>query len=151
MKVVSKEPRPLDRLTLEGTMISEHRSGLLLNRKGEWGQNLPLQFGILGTEEEEGSRLRPKRVRKKKRSRQEDEVEKTPSKRDRRDQDPPDLGMTVQQPGQNEEQITIEKPQTHSVISYFLANQSKHELGLQNGFQGGKATQDHRKTGHKMQ
>ena len=41
MKVVSKEPRPLDRLTLEGTMISEHRSGQLLNRKGEWGQNLP--------------------------------------------------------------------------------------------------------------
>ena len=35
MKVVSKEPRPLDRLTLEGTMISEHRSGHLLNRKGE--------------------------------------------------------------------------------------------------------------------
>ena len=36
------------------------------------------QFEILGTEDEEGSRLRPERSRKKKRSRQEDEVEKTP-------------------------------------------------------------------------
>ena len=106
-------------------MISEHRSGQLLNRKGEWGQNLPPQFGILGNEEEERSRLRPKRVRKKKRSRQEDrqeegEVGKTPSKKDRKDPSPPDLGMAVQLGHQDEEQIIIEKPQTHSGKSFFI-------------------------------
>ena len=120
-------------------MISEHRSGQLLNRKGEWGQNLPPQFGILGNEDEEGRGLRPereKRVRKK-RSRQEDrqeegEVGKTPSKKDRKDRkdpSPPDLGMAVQLGRQDEDQIIIEKPQVHSVKSYFIqASLSKHEL-----------------------
>ena len=61
----------------------------------------PPQFGILGTEDEEGSRLRPERSRKKKRSRQEDEeVEKTPSKRDRKDPPPrPWNGSATNGPG----------------------------------------------------
>ena len=75
MKVVSREPRPLDRLTLEGTMISKHRSDLLLNRKGEYWQNLPPKFGIIGTEGKERSRLRPERSMKMKRSRQEERQE----------------------------------------------------------------------------
>ena len=94
MKVVSKEPHPLDRLTLEGTMISEHRSGLLLNRKGEWGQNLPPQFGILDSEDKVGSRLRPEKKKRGRKEEGEEEVEKTPCKKSRKaggrkDQPPP--------------------------------------------------------------
>ena len=46
--------RTLDRKILEGVLISEHIEGNLMNRKGEWGQNLPLQFGILGSDEPNG-------------------------------------------------------------------------------------------------
>ena len=35
MEVISQEPRPLHRKTLEGVLISEHKGGALLNRKGE--------------------------------------------------------------------------------------------------------------------
>ena len=41
LKVLAKVNRPLDRLILERLMIAEHEEGALMNRKGEWGQNLP--------------------------------------------------------------------------------------------------------------
>ena len=147
MKVVSKEPRPLDRLTLEGTMISEHRSGLLLNRKGEWGQNLPPQFGILDSEDKAASRLRPEKGQKKKRVREEEEEEvvKTPCKKSKKlgskkDQPPPGPGPAVKSSAEDLSQIIIEKPQTPSVRSFLIkACTSTHELGLREGFQGKKS------------
>ena len=48
MEVVRLEPKPLHRKTLEGMKISEHKGGFLMNRRGEWGQNLPPKFGVLG-------------------------------------------------------------------------------------------------------
>ena len=74
----------------------------------------PPQCGILETEDEERSRLRPKRSRKKRR-RQEDrqeevEIGKTPCKKDRKDP------IAVQIGHQDEDKIIMEKPQTHSEI-----------------------------------
>ena len=47
--------------------------------------------------------------------------------------------MAVQQTGQDEDQIIIEKTQTPPVKSFFVkANLAKHELGLQNRFQAEK-------------
>ena len=66
MKMVAKEARPLDRKTLEGTLIAEYRKGELMNRKGEWGQNLPPQFGPLGEENPAEKRLRKERKRPRK-------------------------------------------------------------------------------------
>ena len=50
-KIISKQRQPLERLTLEGVMISEFRDDTILNRKGEWGQKFPPKFGILGDED----------------------------------------------------------------------------------------------------
>ena len=41
MKVIRKVQRTLDRKVLEGNLIAENDVGTLMNRKGEWGQNLP--------------------------------------------------------------------------------------------------------------
>ena len=54
MKVIRKVKKPLDRLTLEGTLITEFSEGNLMNRKGEWGQNLPPIFDVLDDETEAG-------------------------------------------------------------------------------------------------
>ena len=62
MKLVSKEQRPLDRKILEGCLIAENREGQLMNRRGEWGQNLPPKIGIIGVEDSEYG-LKKKRVR----------------------------------------------------------------------------------------
>ena len=43
VKVIRKMSRILDRKVMEGTLISEHKDALM-NRKGEWGQNLSPQF-----------------------------------------------------------------------------------------------------------
>ena len=67
LKVVNKLSRTLDRKILEGVLISEHNEGSLMNRKGEWGQNLPPQFSILGSDE-------PNKHLRKKRDRMEDQI-----------------------------------------------------------------------------
>ena len=69
MEVIRKMKRPLDRKVLEGTLISESTPGSLINRKGEWGQNLPPKFGLLETES--GSY-----GLKKRKSREEQELDK---------------------------------------------------------------------------
>ena len=82
MELVSRQPRALDRKTLEGVLISEHK-GTLMNRRGEWGENLPPKFGIL--EEGNGGRKRiPERenradVPKTKRTRKDQPHVETPS------------------------------------------------------------------------
>ena len=77
-------------------------------------------------------KIPPKNLRSQYRleDRQEErEVGKTPSQKDREDPSPSDLGMAVQLGHQDEDQIIIEKPQTHSVKSYFIQTSlSKHEL-----------------------
>ena len=47
MKVVSKQRKPLQRQTLEGILVSQAEEGTLMNRKGEWGQNLPPKLEIV--------------------------------------------------------------------------------------------------------
>ena len=47
MNLVSQQIRPLERQTLEGLLISESKVGTLLNKKGEWGENLPPKFEIV--------------------------------------------------------------------------------------------------------
>ena len=51
LEVVRKVKRTLDRKVLEDTMILESSQGSLMNRNGEWGQNLPAKFGIIGSED----------------------------------------------------------------------------------------------------
>ena len=41
MEVEGYYRRPLYRQTREGQLIADHSEGTLLNRRGEWGQNLP--------------------------------------------------------------------------------------------------------------
>ena len=80
MEVVGHEPRPLNRKTLEGVLISEHTGGTLMNRRGEWGENLPPKFGVLGRDEEEEGTVRN---RKRAQGRQEDTVDARPVKKRR--------------------------------------------------------------------
>ena len=54
MQFVTQLRRPLERQTMEGILIGEHSEGFLLNRKGEWGQNVPPKFGILEGEGNQG-------------------------------------------------------------------------------------------------
>ena len=72
----------MERQIREGLLISEHRGGPTMNRKGEWGQNVPPKFGLLDEV-----------VRTKKRIKVEhsEEQEKSQSKRLRR-QEIGDLG-----------------------------------------------------------
>ena len=47
MKLVSKHFKPLERQCKEGLMIGEYEKGKIMNRRGEWGENLPPDFGVL--------------------------------------------------------------------------------------------------------
>ena len=44
MEVVQTFLRPLDRQVMEGVLIQSFKGDFLMNRRGEWGQNLPPQF-----------------------------------------------------------------------------------------------------------
>ena len=46
MKIVGFYKRPLQRRTIEGLLIGEASEGTLMNRRGEWGQNLPPKLEI---------------------------------------------------------------------------------------------------------
>ena len=50
MKVVSYHSRPLSRQIEEAHLIDNFRGHKIMNRKGEWGQNLPPKLTIEGTE-----------------------------------------------------------------------------------------------------
>ena len=47
MKVEGFYRRPLYRQTREGQLIADFTGGTLLNRRGEWGQNLPPKLEIV--------------------------------------------------------------------------------------------------------
>ena len=47
MSIVGVYRRPLQRQTKEGQLIEDFKGGNLLNRRGEWGQNLPPKFEIV--------------------------------------------------------------------------------------------------------
>ena len=47
MEVEGYYRRPLYRQTREGQLIADHSEGTLLNRRGEWGQNLPPKLEIV--------------------------------------------------------------------------------------------------------
>ena len=47
MEIVGVYRRPLQRQTKEGQVIADYKGGTLLNKKGEWGQNLPPKFEIV--------------------------------------------------------------------------------------------------------
>ena len=46
MEVKSTHPRPLPRQCMEAHMIQGFKGNTILNRKGEWGQNLPPKLSI---------------------------------------------------------------------------------------------------------
>ena len=47
MKLVSKHFKPLERQCAEAIQITEYKDGQVMNRRGEFGENLPPDFGIL--------------------------------------------------------------------------------------------------------
>ena len=47
MKLVSKHFKPLERQCAEAIQINEYKEGMVMNRRGEFGENLPPDFGIL--------------------------------------------------------------------------------------------------------
>ena len=51
MELVQRFTRPLERQVMEGVLIQEFRGDYLLNRRGEWGQNLPPQFTTVREEQ----------------------------------------------------------------------------------------------------
>ena len=57
---MKKVTRTLDMLVLEGLLIADHTGSTLMNRRGEWGQNLPPQFTV------EGEEKAPKQKKRKK-------------------------------------------------------------------------------------
>ena len=82
MQIVSHQPKPLHRKTLEGILIGEHKGGTLMNRKGEWGQNLPPRFGVLGRDEDDDP-LERNRKRIQGRHEKDDDDDARPIKRKR--------------------------------------------------------------------
>ena len=54
VELVKKCRKPLERQIIEGIKIDKFK-GITMNRKGEWGQNLPPKFTI-------GAKERPKRA-----------------------------------------------------------------------------------------
>ena len=58
MEVLEIHPTPLQRQTREQFLISTAKPGTTINRKGEWGQNLPPKLQVEGEEEDEGKRKR---------------------------------------------------------------------------------------------
>ena len=47
MRLVSKHFKPLERQCSEALQITEYKEGQVMNRRGEFGENLPPDFGIL--------------------------------------------------------------------------------------------------------
>ena len=90
-----------------------------MNRKGEWGQNLPPTFGILGVDED-------KRVRGKKRSGDECLGEK-PSKKAKDNLCPPDQQM-VPLPEIDTSPRPRETIQANSIMIYLQNNSKNHGI-----------------------
>ena len=125
-------------------LIAEHKTGRLMNRKGEWGQNLHPEFGILGSEEP-GKHLMKKRDRT--------EVQQpgvgpssnsteSPAKRKRMSVCPSVSDATPRgeaQIRQSELEGEVQNPPNGSqadepvIVSNNKANQSKAKLGLSRG------------------
>ena len=59
MKIVLKHMKPLERQCKEALEITSYKEGKVFNRRGEWGKNLPPDFGIL---EDQIYRVERKRV-----------------------------------------------------------------------------------------
>ena len=54
MKVVKQHDRPLSRQIHEGQQIANYKGDIIINRKGEWGNNLPPTLIIEEQEEPQG-------------------------------------------------------------------------------------------------
>ena len=50
MKISGYQTRPLDRQTEEASRIEEFDGQKILNRRGEWGQNLPPKISVEGND-----------------------------------------------------------------------------------------------------
>ena len=58
MQILEMHPSPLQRQSKEGFVIGNASPGTILNRKGEWGENLPPKLCVEGEEETEGKKMK---------------------------------------------------------------------------------------------
>ena len=86
MKVSGYQMRPLDRQTEEASKIEEFNGHKYLNRRGEWGQNLPPRLTIEGESPETGA----KRKRPGKMAEIQDKERKNEPRRPRDDTETPE-------------------------------------------------------------
>merc|ERR1711954_588661 len=63
LKILGFYKRPLQRQSMEGLLIGEAKEGTFMNRRGEWGQNLPPKLEVVDPDEE----FRPQEKTKTKR------------------------------------------------------------------------------------
>ena len=54
MELVQRFVRPLERQVMEGVLIQQFKGDFLINRRGEWGQNLPPNFTTAFEDRERG-------------------------------------------------------------------------------------------------
>ena len=76
MKLVEFSPFPLQRQAKEGHLITNFKGDVLMNRKGDWGQNLPPRLIVEGEEERTGGQ----RTRVQERKKKEEEPERKKSR-----------------------------------------------------------------------
>ena len=71
VEVMKRFVKPLERQIFEGHQIQNFKDGTIMNRKGEWGQNLPPKFTVEEAPylrvpgKKNGGRRQPKSPKKK--------------------------------------------------------------------------------------
>ena len=88
MTITGYQIRPLDRQTEEASKIEEFRGDKILNRRGEWGQNLPPKLSL---EDEDKTNPKRKNPREEKQGKRETEnaTDETPEPKNSGDEEKP--------------------------------------------------------------
>ena len=89
MKLVEYSVLPLQRQAKEGHLIGNFKGGILMNRKGEWGQNLPPKLVVDGEEEDTG-RKRDRRGNEREERKEERAGKRCKTEKEKREGQDPD-------------------------------------------------------------
>ena len=83
MKVVETFRKPLQRQTYEGLLIGFSKEGTLMNRRGEWGQNLPPKLEVVDPNMDGQSTAKTQKKRTAKQPKTNEQLEETDQVRKR--------------------------------------------------------------------
>ena len=126
MKVISSQRTPLSRQVEEGHRISSFKGKKILNRSGEWGENLPPKLVVEDRKQDDGEakspQLRPLEKGKVKRNHFQGDQNPRASKRIREE-----LWTTVQGEESENRQTPVAKIRTRSKIPNSLRDEVENQ------------------------